>query len=165
MTLCACKAACRIKLRATGAELNPKWLAAPWPSGRDLCSSELASPTGQFGSHPVDRFRPPVRQCAYRCACESTITTTVYEPLFELRTYRNYRIIRCCLGKGIIHAYRAHIIAAYSSQIVPRFEIMQISLTSSDNEIIDFLHGDVRGVEIKGCDLPEITCSDWFDSR
>ena len=40
-------------------------------------------------------------------------------------------------------------IKSEASQIVPRFEIMQISLTSSDNEIIVFLHGDVRGVEIK----------------
>ena len=44
-----------------------------------------------------------------------------------------------------------------TSQIVSRVEIMQIRMMSSDNEIIEFLHADVRGVEIKGCDLLEIT--------
>ena len=48
------------------------------------------------------------------------------------------------------------------SQIVSRVEIMQIRMMSSDNEIIEFLHADVRGVEIKGCDLLEITCSRLF---
>ena len=54
-------------MRAHVAHVNPKWLAAARPSGRDLCSSELASLAGQFHStkyktynegHVPDIIRP-----------------------------------------------------------------------------------------------------------
>ena len=70
MTRCACKAAFRIKVCAYVAHLNPKWLAAARPSGRDLCSFVSASLPGQFRSHPL---LASLKSTACRNACESFV--------------------------------------------------------------------------------------------